>query len=1008
MEKFKQEIKNIGSNKLAYSIDLNNQKITKSEIVKSWGKAYSEKVANGSLGNGLRPPQYGALSAIRSHWVVSNEPATIVLPTGTGKSETIFSTIVSERIATTLIVVPSNLLREQLFDQVKHLGILPKISVVSDQAIFPNCLLYKSTVKDSEKDILFNGIDNINIIITTPALIKALPNDLFEKIYSNVELVVFDEAHHLAANDWRKVRDKFSGKKILQFTATPFRNDGKKIDGKIIFKYSLSLALQNNYFKPIDFHPIHEYNITKSDEKIADVAVKLLQSNLDKGLNHILLARANSKKRADELFDKIYSNYKIYNPVIIHSDRKKSQNRDSLDLLKSGKSQIVVCVDMFGEGIDIPSLKVAAIHDKYKSLPITLQFMGRFARSGKERLGSAKLITNIASEDLKEDIDELYRRDADWTKLLQIKSDRAIEKEVQIEEFIFQFEKTRASNIDLSQIKMKISSRIYKTDVKEVNINAWKNVLSAEHTTHLINEEKGILIFIEEIENTVNWSYQKDLVEYLYNFFVIFFDEYRGLIHINESDSRKGNDLVEQIFPNSMQIKGDEIYRVLDGINRLMIGTLGLKQIPGGNVSFRMFAGVDVRKGISEATSLGSIKSNLFGHGYRDGNKISVGCSYKGKVWMRWVESLNFWVDWCQKIGAKILDTNIDTSMILENSLTSEVVTEFPDGVPYKITPDSIIETSNSTARAFYIEKEDKLYHFFESDFRNPRLEKGLLIFELWISERKFIFQQHIDKKGFGFLQISGDDLFIKRSNNKILFSQYLKDHSPTISFIQKDGVRVMLEGNLQIVDKPRSKASLSNEMLVPIEWKKYGTNIRKESQGVAKDRASIQYVTINKLINTDELIVFDDDGSGEIADIVTISANEAERKILINLYHCKYSHGDEPGARVSDLYEVCGQAEKSIIWKDNLLDFLDRMIKRESIRISKRQSSRFEKGNINDCRTIKSMIKDGFSTDMRITIVQPGVSISKLSTEMKQLLLSTEYYLSETYNIPLNCYFSE
>ena len=53
-------------------------------------------------------------------------------------------------------------------------------------------------------------------------------------------------------------------------------------------------------------------------------------------------------------------------------------------------------------------------------------------------------------------------------------------------------------------------------------------------------------------------------------------------------------------------------------------------------------------------------------------------------------------------------------------------------------------------------------------------------------------------------------------------------------------------------------------------------------------------------------------------------------------------------------------------------------------------------------------MIKDGFSTDMRITIVQPGVSISKLSTEMKQLLLSTEYYLSETYNIPLNCYFSE
>lgn len=1008
MEKFKQEIKNIGSNKLAYSIDLNNQKITKSEIVKSWGKAYSEKVANGSLGNGLRPPQYGALSAIRSHWVVSNEPATIVLPTGTGKSETIFSTIVSERIATTLIVVPSNLLREQLFDQVKHLGILPEISVVSEEAIFPTCLLYKSTLKDEEKAILCDEIDNVNIIITTPGMIKSLPNDLFDKIYSNVELVVFDEAHHLAANDWRIVRERFSEKKILQFTATPFRNDGKKIDGKIIFKYSLSLSLQNNYFKPINFYPIHEYDITKSDEKIADIAVKLLQSDLDKGLNHILLARANSKKRADELFDKIYSNYKIYNPVVIHSGKKKSQNSTSLNLLKSGESQIVVCVDMFGEGIDIPSLKIAAIHDKYKSLPITLQFMGRFARSGKEKLGTAKLVTNIASEDLKEDIDELYRRDADWTKLLQIKSDSAIKKEVQAEEFISQFEKIRANNINLSQIKMKISSRIYKTDLKEVNINAWKNVLNTEHTTHLINEDKSILIFIEEIEDIVNWSYQKDLVEYLYNFFVIFFDEDRGLIHINESDSRKGNDLVEQIFPNSVQVKGDVIYRVLDGINRLMIGTLGLKQIPGGNVSFRMFAGVDVKKGISEATSLGSIKSNLFGHGYRDGNKISIGCSYKGKVWMRWVESLNFWVDWCQKIGAKILDSNIDTSMILENSLTSEVVAEFPNGVPYKIVPDSIIETSNSTAMVFYIEKEEKMYHFFESDFRNPRLEKNLLIFELWIGERKFIFQQYINQKGFGFSQTFGADLFIKKSNNKILFSQYLNDHSPIVSFIRKDGVRVMLEGNLQIVDKPRSKSSLSNEILVPIEWEKYGTDIRKESQGIVKNKTSIQYVTINKLIDTNELIIFDDDGSGEIADIVTISTNEVERTILINLYHCKYSHGDEPGARVSDLYEVCGQAEKSIIWKDNLLDLLDRMIKRESIRISKRQSSRFEKGNINDCQTIKSMIKDGFSTNMIINIVQPGVSISRLSTEMKQLLLSTEYYLKETYNIPLNCYLSK
>ncbi len=52
-----------------------------------------------------------------------------------------------------------------------------------------------------------------------------------------------------------------------------------------------------------------------------------------------------------------------------------------------------------------------------------------------------------------------------------------------------------------------------------------------------------------------------------------------------------------------------------------MIGTLGLKQNPSGRISFRMFAGTDIKSGISEAVVSGSTKSNLFGYGYRDGQK---------------------------------------------------------------------------------------------------------------------------------------------------------------------------------------------------------------------------------------------------------------------------------------------------------------------------------------------------------------------------------------------------
>ena len=84
---------------------------------------------------------------------------------------------------------------------------------------------------------------------------------------------------------------------------------------------------------------------------------------------------------------------------MIHSDIPAKQRNESIKALKEGASKIVVCVDMFGEGIDIPRLKIAAVHDKYKSLPITLQFIGRFARSS-EGLGTATVITIIANDDL--------------------------------------------------------------------------------------------------------------------------------------------------------------------------------------------------------------------------------------------------------------------------------------------------------------------------------------------------------------------------------------------------------------------------------------------------------------------------------------------------------------------------------------------------------------------------------------------------------------------------------
>ena len=65
-----------------------------------------------------------------------------------------------------------------------------------------------------------------------------------------------------------------------------------------------------------------------------------------------------------------------------------------------------------------------------------------------------------------------------------------------------------------------------------------------------------------------------------------------------------------------------------------------------------------------------------------------------------------------------------------------------------------------------------------------------------------------------------------------------------------------------------------------------------------------------------DNTVVFWDHGSGEAADFIVLRP-VADGGVSVILYHCKSAGGAEPGNRVGDVYEVCAQAVKSIIWCD-------------------------------------------------------------------------------------------
>ena len=91
----------------------------------------------------LRNPQKGALYALKSFYTIDNKEATIVMPTGTGKTETMLLYIVSERLNKTIIIVPSSLLREQTFNKCKTMGLIKKFGILEENAILPNVSMIK-------------------------------------------------------------------------------------------------------------------------------------------------------------------------------------------------------------------------------------------------------------------------------------------------------------------------------------------------------------------------------------------------------------------------------------------------------------------------------------------------------------------------------------------------------------------------------------------------------------------------------------------------------------------------------------------------------------------------------------------------------------------------------------------------------------------------------------------------------------------------------------------------
>lgn len=966
--------------------------------LKSWkGKLTlrAEEIENAQvITKGLRPPQIGAVYAAQSHWSVTNSPATVVMPTGTGKTETMLALTVATNIRRLLVVVPNSNLRKQITRKFETLGVLKEATCLYESARYPVVAKLLSGPKTIEE------VDEIflrsNVVISTLQILGQAAPELQARMAEHVDALFVDEAHHIAAKTWLAARAQFKRKRILQFTATPFRNDGRRVDGRFIYVYPLSKAQEEKLFKPIKFVPVQGLDEEDADDKIVAEAVRVMREDHAAGFDHLVMARADTIARATTLFQKYAREAPDAVPVLIHSDLSKSERDARLNELIEKRSKIAVCVDMLGEGFDLPDLKIAALHDKQRSEAVTFQFVGRFTRTRND-LGDATVIANITGTDIKESLRVLYAEDADWNRVLSVVGSARTEKERRREEVFAGFSDV-PEHFPLETLMPRMSTIVYKTTCTSWQPHAIEDLFkpgSIVEGPH-INETERIAIFVKREEDRLRWTSAKEPTNVEYNLYMMHWDDDHGLLYINSSRLKDlHEDIARKICgPNVERIRGENVFRVLDGFRRLILMNLGLSETQRKPVRYSSFMGSDIGEQLDTLPgNRNRMKTNLFGQGYTDEGKTTIGCSVKGKIWS-YDSTNNFgdWIDWCHALGRKLTDNTITTDKIVQRLVRPLRQTSRPAKRPVAIAwPETFLHLFEDKVE---IEIEGVRTPFYDCEIELTSFsETGPLSFRVVANDRIADFEMTIDGAGAHYRQISGPNVLVYvRGKEKHLREKFVED-PPHIYFADGD---MLVDHDMFVLPSYEKRQAFDLDKIDAVNWS--GVDIRKESL-TSIDDDSVQAFMSRRLRDSDAEyeVIYNDDGSGEIADLVAMRLSGSTLKV--DLFHLKYASRGWQGARVDDLYAVCGQAQKCIRWRERPDVFLDHLQKREAKARRSGRESRYLVGIPAIVNGWMNRWKE-FSYQFSVTIVQPGYIKAEFDATHLELFASTEALLMDTWGM--------
>ncbi|WP_430868735.1 DEAD/DEAH box helicase [Demequina aurantiaca] len=248
--------------------------------------------------------------------------------------------------------------------------------------------------------------------LSRPDVLARLEPDAFD-------YVLIDEVHRAGAPSYERVLGHFEPAFLLGMTATPERPDGFNVfelfDFNVPYEIRLSKALESGMLAPFHYYGVADVEFDDGTTTNVETDLGELASRVR--VNHILSALDTYTQAGVEPRGLIFCSRKLeahalsralngstlrgrlLRTVALTGDDSIDERERVVSRLEAGELDYVLTVDVFNEGVDIPSINQVVMLRQTQSSIVFVQQLGRGLRKhdGKEYLVVIDFIGNYAN-----------------------------------------------------------------------------------------------------------------------------------------------------------------------------------------------------------------------------------------------------------------------------------------------------------------------------------------------------------------------------------------------------------------------------------------------------------------------------------------------------------------------------------------------------------------------------------------------------------------------------------